>query len=52
MLHEIRHALNHESILGSSYFMEKVERILDRRLEPGKPGRPRVKEKGELYEVY
>jgi putative transposase len=52
MLHEIRHALNHESILGSSYFMEKVERILDRRLEPGKPGRPRVEEVGELYEVY
>jgi len=51
-LHEIRDALNHEAILGSGYFKEKVEGILNRRVQPGKPGRPRIEEEAGMYEVY
>ena len=52
LLHEIRDALNHEAILGSSYFKERVENVLGRRVQPGLRGRPRVGEVGGLYEVY
>jgi len=52
LLHEIRDALNHESIFGSSYFKDKIERVLKRHIRPGKPGRPRIEEDERLYEVY
>lgn len=49
LLHEIRDALNHEAILGSSYFKERVEDVLGRRVQPGLPGRPRVEERPGVY---
>ena len=50
-LHEIRDALNQELVLGDSYFKEKIEIMTNRRVVPGKPGRPKVEE-GEGCYVY
>ena len=41
MVDEIRQATNGNFVLGSEYFKEKVEKMLARRVVPGKPGRPR-----------
>ncbi len=43
-LHEIREALNHELVLGRSYFKEKIETMTKRKIELGRPGRPSVEE--------
>ena len=51
-LHHVREALNQELVLGSSYFKEKIEKIIDRRIVPGKPGRPRIEEEYAGYFVY
>ena len=39
-LHDIRDALNHERVLGRSYFIDKIEEVTQRRIRPGTPGRP------------
>ena len=48
-LHEIRETLNHELVLGRSYFKDKVEEITRRQTRAGKPGRPRVEEEQGDY---
>jgi putative transposase len=50
-LHEIREALNHEIVLGRSYFKDKLEEITKRQTRLGKPGRPRVEEEKAIYYV-
>ncbi len=49
MLHEIRHALNHEVVLGRSYFKDKVEAMTQRQVRLGKPGRPRIEDVRGCY---
>ena len=51
-LHDIRRALNHELVLGSCRFKEKIETMTNRRVELGKPGRPKVNELEACYFVY
>jgi putative transposase len=50
-LHEIRDTLNHEVVLGRSYFKDKIEEITKRQTRLGKPGRPRVGEEQAIYYV-
>ena len=50
-LHDIRQALNHELVLGRSYFKEKIEQITHRQTELGIPGRPRITEELGAYFV-
>ena len=40
LLHEIREALNHETVLGRSYFKDKIEAITQRQARIGRAGRP------------
>lgn len=49
LIHEIRNALNHELVLGRSYFKEKIKQLTNRETEPGMPGRPRVEEEMATY---
>ncbi len=49
LLHEIREALNHELVLGRSYFKDKIEQMTSRQARMGTPGRPRVAEEGAEY---
>ena len=51
-LHEIREAAKQELVLGNDRFKDEIEQILQRRVRPGKSGRPCVKEEGECYGVY
>jgi len=51
-LHEIREALNQELVLGESRFKYKIETMTNRRINPGKPGRPKVRESEGCYYVY
>jgi putative transposase len=48
-LHEIRDALNHELVLGRSYFKDKIEALTERQTRLGIPGRPRVEEEEGVY---
>jgi putative transposase len=50
-LHDIREALNHELVLGRSYFKEKIEQMTNRQTELGLPGRPRIEEELGIYFV-
>jgi putative transposase len=50
-LHDIRQALNHELVLGRSYFKEKIEQITRRQTGLGAPGRPRIAEELGVYFV-
>jgi putative transposase len=52
LLHEIRDAVSHEDILGSSHFKETVKRVLGRGIKPGKIATLNVKEEVGMYEVY
>jgi len=52
LLHQIREAVNQESILGSSYFKERVEEVVGRCVKPKGVNVLRVKEVGGAYEVY
>lgn len=52
MLHEIRQSLNHELVLGRSYFKDRIEEITNRQTRMGKPGRPMIGEDGAAYIVY
>lgn len=52
MVDEIRRATNGNFVLGSERFAAEVAAALDRRTQPGKPGRPRVvpaPASGELF---
>jgi putative transposase len=51
MLHEIREALNHELVLGRSYFKNKIEAITERQTRLGLPGRPRAEEEAGVYYI-
>ena len=51
-LQEIRDALNHELVLGRSYFKDKVEKMTKRAARLGNPGRPKVEEKSGSYYVF
>ncbi len=48
-LHEIRESLNHELVLGRSYFKDKIENITLRQARLGQPGRPKVEEDEGVY---
>ena len=50
-LHEIRASLNHELVLGRSYFKEKIEKLTARQTQLGQPGRPRIEEEEAIYYV-
>ena len=50
-LHEIRQSVNHELVLGRSYFKEKIEGIIKRPTTLGNPGRPRIKDEQGGYWV-
>ena len=50
-LHEIRESLNHELVLGRSYFKDKIEEITARQTRLGVPGRPRVEDEAGVYWV-
>ena len=49
ILHDIREALNHELVLGRTYFKDKVSAMTDRQVSLGKPGRPCVEEGEASY---
>jgi putative transposase len=51
LLHEIRQALNHELVLGRSYFKDKIEAMTQRQTRLGLPGRPRVEEETGVYYI-
>ena len=51
-LHDIRDSLNHELVLGRSYFKDKIEEVAKRQVRLGQPGRPRVEEEEGIYLVY
>ena len=51
VLHEIREALNHELVVGRSYFKDGIEAITKRQTRLGKPGRPRVEEDLGVYRL-
>ena len=50
-LHEIREALNHELVLGRSYFKDRIEEMTQRQTRLGESGRPRVREAQEVYYI-
>ncbi len=49
-IHDIRGALNHETVLGNSYFKERIEAMTQRATEIRPAGRPRIGEDGSVYE--
>jgi putative transposase len=51
-IHQIRDALNHELVLGRSYFKDKIEEITNRQTRLGRPGRPCVKEGCAEYYIF
>ncbi len=51
LLHEIRESLNHELVLGRTYFKDRIEEITKRQVRLGQPGRPRIEEEQEVYLV-
>jgi len=50
-LHDIRATLNHELVLGRSYFKEKIEKMTERQTRLGQPGRPKIEEEEAIYYV-
>jgi putative transposase len=53
IVHDIRNALNHELVLGQSYFKDKIEEMTNRPARLGQPGRPKVEEEaGEYLMLY
>ena len=51
-LHDIRDALNHELVLGRSYFKDKIEEMTKRQTRFGQPGKPKVEEEAAVYYVF
>jgi len=50
-LHDIRDSLNHELVLGRSYFKDMIEDITQRQTRLGVSGRPSVNEPNSIYYV-
>lgn len=50
-LHEIRESLNHELVMGRTYFKDKIEEITQRQTRLGLPGRPKIEEEEAVYWV-
>lgn len=50
-LHEIRETLNHEVVLGRSYFKDRIEALTKRQSRLGQPGRPKIEEEQGGYLV-
>lgn len=50
-LHAIRESLNHELVLGRSYFKDQIEEITKRATRLGQPGRPKIEEEEGVYRV-
>ena len=48
-IHKVRDALNHELVLGRSYFKDKIEEMTNRKTRLEKPDRPCVEEEGAYY---
>lgn len=51
LLHEIREALNHELVLGRSYFKDKIGVLTRRQTRIGQPGRQGIEEEAGSYKV-
>ena len=51
VLHENRGALNHELVLGCSYFKDKIEEMPKRQTRLGNPGRPKGEQEEAVYRV-
>lgn len=52
MLYEIRESLNHELVLGRSYFKDQIEELTNRQTRLGVPGRPgMVEDEQSVYLV-
>ena len=52
ILSDIRTALNHELVLGRSYFKDKIEEITQRQVRLGVVGRPKVEEEEGVYCIH
>ena len=52
LLHQVRKAVNQESILGSSYFKEKIEEVVRKSIKPERVDVLRVEEIAGAYVVY
>ena len=48
-IHQIRDVLNHEIVLGSSSFKDKIEKLTRRKTRLGRPGRPCVRDEHAGY---
>ena len=51
-LHEIRESLNHELVLGRSYFKDKIGEITARQTRLGVPWRPGLRGQSHLKEPF
>jgi len=49
VLHDIRDSLNHELVLGRTYFKDRIEELTKRQVRPGQPGRPQIAEEQANY---
>jgi len=51
ILDDIRDSLNHELVLGRTYFKDKIDEITSRQTRRAKAGRPKVEEERAMYIV-
>jgi len=51
IVNQIRDTLKEELVLGSDYFKEEVEKVLQRSVRRGKVGRPKINEEEGFYRV-
>ncbi len=51
ILHDIRDSLNHELVLGRSYFKDKIEEMTNRQTRLGVIGRPKIEDEAGVYIV-
>ena len=51
LIHDIRESINHELVLGRSYFKDRIEELSKRQVRLGQPGRPRIEEECGIYFV-
>lgn len=52
LIHDIRESVNQELVLGREDFKDKIEKMLQRKVRKGTPGRPCVNEEEGIYYVY
>ena len=50
LLHQIRHALNQELVLGTERFTDEIQAMVKRRVRPGRLGRPKKAAAQDLYQ--